>query len=96
MISGRQQIDTVVQLLRKAEVYSVNHPSRVWETKMILITTAGDTLTIQVNQTDNEYNGTTFETSSSMWRKDELGSYLEKLTKYRQPVYSDTSTQRNE
>lgn len=96
IISDKQQIDTIVQLLRKAEVYSINHPTGVWETKMKLITTSGDTFEIQVNKSDNEYNGTYFETPSSRWRKDEMGGYLEKLTKYQQPVFSDTSTNRNE
>jgi hypothetical protein len=95
IISDTKQIDTIVQLLRKAEVYSPSHPADVWETKMILITTSGDTFGIQVNKTSNEYNGTYFETPSSRWRKDEVGKYLEKLTKFQQPVYSDTSTNRN-
>ena len=96
IISDRQQIDTIVELLRMAEVYSASHPIRVWETKMILITTSRDTLEIRVNKTNNEYNGTEFETPSGNWRKDEIGRYLERLTKYQQPAYSDTSTKRNE
>jgi hypothetical protein len=96
IISNRQQIDTIMQLLRTAEVYSASHPTRVWETKMILLTTSGDTFKIQVNKNNYEYNGTSFETPSGSWRKDEMGKYLEKLTMYQQPVYSDTSTKRNE
>jgi len=51
-------------------------------------------LEIEVDRTENG-DRTNFETPSGTWRKDEMGSYLEKLTNYQQPVYSDTSTTRN-
>ncbi|AEV99489.1 hypothetical protein A4D02_26985 [Niastella koreensis] len=94
-ITDSKQIDTIVQLLKKAEVYSPSHPSNVWETKMILVAADGESFEILVNKTGNNYNGTYFITPSSHWRKDEIGSYLEKLTGFQQPVYSDTSTNRN-
>lgn len=94
IITDKQQIDTIVQFLRQAEAYSPSHPTRVWETELDLITTSGDTVAIEVDQNSNVYNGTTFETPSGRWRKDEMGSYLERLTRYQQPVYSDTSTNR--
>lgn len=96
IITDTHQVDTIVQLLKNAEVYSPSHPTNIWETKMILVSTAGDSLEITVNKTSNEYNGTYFVTPSSHWRKDEIGSYLEKLTRFQHPVYSDTSTTRNE
>lgn len=91
VVSGKQQIDTITQLLRKTMSYTPNHPIRVWETNMLLITTANDTFKIKVRKTTNDYNGTYIETTTNQWRIDEIGDYLEKLTKYRQPVYSDTA-----
>ncbi|OQP58138.1 hypothetical protein A3860_07370 [Niastella vici] len=88
VISDKQQIDTITQLLRKVDVYFPSHPIRVWETKMFLITTTRDTVEMKINNTNN--NGTSIETPSNEWRLDTLGCYLEKLTKYQQPVYSDT------
>ncbi len=93
IISTKPQIDTITQLLRKVNVYSPTHPMRIWETKMILITTTRDTFEIEINKTSN--NGTTLETPTNEWRKDEVGSYLEQITKHRLPMYSDTSTNRN-
>lgn len=91
IITDKQQIDIITQLLRKTHIYTPSHPTRVWEANMIFITTASDTFTIQVNKTDNDYNGTYIKTPTNDWRIDELGDYLEKLTKYRQPVLSDTA-----
>jgi hypothetical protein len=93
IISTKPQIDTITQLLRKVNVYFPSHPMGIWQTKMILITTTRDTFEIEIEKTSN--NGTTLETPTNKWRKDELGSYLEQVTKYRQPMYSDTSTNRN-
>lgn len=90
IISDKQQIDTITQFLRKTHVFFPNHPSREWETKMIFKTTTNDRFEMQINKTDN--NGTYLETPTNEWRKDEIGSYLEKVTKYHQPVYSDTAT----
>lgn len=92
IISDKQQIDTITQLLRKTHIYIPVHPSRVWETKMIFITTTKDTFEIQINKTDNDYNGTYIETPTNEWRQDEIGRYLEKVTQYHQPVYGDTAT----
>jgi hypothetical protein len=91
VISGKQQIDIITQLLRKTKSYTPSHPIRVWETNMLLLTTANDTFKINVIKTTNDYNGTYIQTTTNQWRIDEIGDYLEKLTKYRQPVYSDTA-----
>lgn len=93
IISSKPQIDTITRLLRNANVYFPSHPMRIWETKMILISTTRDTFEIEVHKTSND--GTTFETPTNRWRKDELAGYLEQITEHRQPVYSDTSTNRN-
>lgn len=93
IISDKQQIDTITQFLKHANVYFPSHPMRIWETKMMLITTTRDTFEIEVHKTSN--NGTTFETPTNRWRKDEMAAYLEQITKHREPVYSDTSTNRN-
>jgi len=91
IISDKPQIDTIIQLLRKVDVYFPSHPIRVWGTRMILVTTTKDTFEIKINKTTNEYNGTYIETPSNEWRQDSIGRYLEKVTKYYQPVYSDTA-----
>lgn len=90
-ILNKQQIDTITWLLRKVDIYSPSsRMTRVWGTKMILITTTRDTFEMQIHKTTDEYNGTYIETPSNEWRSDTLGNYLEKLTQYHQPVYSDT------
>jgi hypothetical protein len=95
ILSDKKQIDTITQLLRKTTLYFPSHPIRIWETKMIFITASKDTFEIEINKTNNDYNGTVIQTQSNECRKDEIGSYLEKVTKYRQPVYSDTARNRN-
>ena len=51
----------------------------------------------KLNRKLNElsYNGSVIYTSTNEWRKDEIGSYLERVTQYNKPVYSDTSTTKN-
>jgi hypothetical protein len=89
IITDKQQIDTITQLLRKTHIYTPSHPTRVWEANMIFITTASDTFKMQVNKTTNNNNGTYIKTPTNVWRIDEIGHYLERLTKYRQPVFGD-------
>ena len=60
---------------------------------MIIYNSDQDSLEIEIDQTEN--NGTVIYTSTNEWRKDALGKYLEKLTVYKKPVYSDTSTTKN-
>lgn len=92
IISNKKQIDTIINLLQNAEVYSPGHPSRIWETKMIFISSQKDSFEIKIHQTEN--NGTVIYTPTNEWRKDAIGDYLAKLVSYRKPVYSDTSTSR--
>jgi hypothetical protein len=89
----RKQIDTIVHLLQKVEIYSQSHPIRIWETKMIIYSSNQDSFEIEINQTEN--NGTVIYTPTNEWRKDEIGNYLKRLTYYKKPVYSDTSTTKN-
>ena len=90
LIFNKKQIDTITGMLQKAEVYFPGHPSRIWETKMVVITSDEDSFKIEIHQTEN--NGTDIYAPTNEWRKDPIGNYLEKITSYRKPVYSDTST----
>ncbi len=92
-IFERNQIDTLTYLLQKVEIYSASHPMRIWETKMVIFSAANDSLEIQINQTEN--TGTNIYTPTNEWRKDAIGNYLERLTYFKKPVYSDTSTTKN-
>ncbi len=93
-LSGKKDIERIAQLLHKVEIYTPSHPVRIWETKMILITSTRDTLEMKIQQTVDD--GTVVYMSSTAWVRDELGTYLEKLTRYSAPVYSDTSTNRHQ
>ena len=93
IISNQKQIDTIINLLQNVEVYFPGHPSRIWETKMIFVSLQKDTFEIKIHQTEN--NGTVIYTPSNEWRKDAIGSFLEKIISYEKPVYSDTSTTKN-
>ena len=90
VISDKNQIDTLINLLQKVELYSPGHPLRIWETKMIVISSQKDSFDIEIRQTKN--NGTVIHTSTNEWRKDAVGDYLAKIISYRKPVYSDTAT----
>jgi hypothetical protein len=90
IISDNNQIDTLTSLLKKVEVYFPGHPSRIWETKMIIVSSDKDSFEIEINKTSN--NGSVIYTKTNEWRKDEIGNYLEKITNYSKPIYSDTST----
>ena len=92
VIRNKIQIDSISKLLMRSQVYFPNHPSTIWESKMKLITSTRDTLEIEINQTTN--NGSTIETPTNEWRNDDIGSYLEKITNYKLPVYSDTAVKR--
>jgi hypothetical protein len=90
LISDTNHIDTLIQMLQKAEVYFPTHPSRIWETKMIIISADRDSLQIKIHQTQN--NGTDIYTPTNEWRKDPIGNYLEKVTCFSKPVYGDTTS----
>ena len=93
IITNKNQIDTIINLLQNVEAYFPGHPSRIWETKMIFVSLQKDSFGIKIHQTEN--NGTVIYTPSNEWRKDKMGPYLEKIISYRKPVYSDTSTTKN-
>ena len=89
-IRDKKEIDTLLGFLQKTTVYFPSHPLRIWETKLIIISRNKDSLEIEIHQ--NKNNGTVIYTPTNEWRKDEIGNYLERLTNYIKPAYSDTST----
>lgn len=91
IITNKKQIDSITQLLRKTEVRFTGHRYRDWETKMIFITTTKDTFEIKIVKEKYDNYSTLIYTPTNKWRRDEVGNYLEKLTNYHQPVYSDTA-----
>jgi|GEM_PF-1169156 len=92
-LSDKKDKERITQLLQKVMTYSPSHPIRIWETKMTLITSTQDTLVMIVHQTVDD--GTVVYMPSAEWASEELGTYLEKITRYTSPVYSDTSTTRH-
>ena len=88
-IYDKNQIDSLVYLLQRAEVYFPSHPSRIWETKIIFITSLNDSLEIEINKTSNDW--TIIHTPTNEWRKDEIGYFLEKITQYKKPLLADTA-----
>jgi hypothetical protein len=80
IITDKKQIDSLLHLFKKVEVYFPNHPTRIWETQLVFKTAAGDSLKIEVKNTDN--NGTVIYTPTNKWRIDDAGPYLERITQY--------------
>ncbi|MEO8771203.1 MAG: hypothetical protein ABI402_14000 [Ferruginibacter sp.] len=70
-------------------VYFTSRASSVWEVKLISNTTKNDSLEFQVVKTD--LNSTRIRTVHEDWSKDVLGSYLKKISSYKNPVHADTS-----
>jgi hypothetical protein len=83
VISDTSQIAYILDLLKKTEAYFPNHPIPIWETNMILITKENDSLSLRISKTEN--NGTVIYSPDNELRKDELGSYLEKVTNFSKP-----------
>lgn len=84
LISDTGEIHEILGLLRKTDVYIPGHPLRIWETKLIFVTSGNDSIPFKIQRTEN--NGTDIYAPNDEWRKDELGPYLEKIVKYRGPV----------
>ena len=53
LISNKKQIDTITAMLQKAEVYFPGHPSRIWETRIVFITSDKDGFKIEIHQKEN-------------------------------------------
>ena len=92
IISDKNQVDSLIRLLKNTEIYFPAHPSRIWEAQMLIISTDNDTLKIEIDKTSN--NGTVIYTATNEWRKDYLGYYLEKIVDFKIPTYADTATNR--
>jgi hypothetical protein len=84
VISDTNTINQLLDYLRKTEVYFPGHPMRIWETKLIFITTANDSISFNIQRTKN--NGTDIYTPGDQWRKDEMGPYLERIVNYHHPL----------
>jgi len=85
-VFNKYEIYHIIDLLQKTEIYYPNHPTRIWETKMIFITTDGDSLTLKIEKTEN--NGTVIYSRDKKFRKDELAKFLEKITNFTSPHFS--------
>ena len=83
-IDSRNQIDNITALLKETEIYYPNHPKRIWESKIILITNENDSLILRVEKTEN--NGTIIYSNENRFRKDKLAEYLESITNFTKPL----------
>lgn len=90
IINNKKEIDNILTLLRRTEIYFQNRRFSVWQTKLILVTANNDSLRLEIHKKDDEE--TVIYTPNSEWRKDEIGIYLETITKFRGPYYGDTLT----
>eukprot|EP01035_Chromulina_nebulosa_P012521 gene12521-16685_t len=91
-IIDSNQIDSIINLLKRSEMYAPNHPMQVWETKLTFHT-IDSTFKIKVTQTQN--NGCVITTPTNEWRNDLLGKYLAEKTAFTAAFYSDTARVRN-
>jgi hypothetical protein len=83
VISDTSEINELLGYLQKTEVYFPGHPIRIWETNLIVVTTANDSIHFNIQRTEN--NGTVIYTPNDKWRKDEVGPLIERMVNYRHP-----------
>ncbi|HEY6901163.1 MAG TPA: hypothetical protein VI233_10990, partial [Puia sp.] len=84
VIVDSNQINQLMGYLRKTELYFPNHPRRIWETKLIFVTKEKDSISFQIQKTEN--NGTVIYSPNNQWRKDEIAEYLERIVNFSRPV----------
>jgi|SRR5579859_3047050 len=84
IINDTNTINQLLDYLRKTEVYFPGHPMRIWETKLIFVTTGNDSISCKIQRTTN--NGTDIYAPNDQWRKDEIGPYLERIVNYHHPL----------
>jgi hypothetical protein len=89
VIDDTGKIDKILDYLRKTEVYFPGHPMRIWETNLIFITSANDSILYQIRKTQN--NGAVIYSPDSRWRKDEIGQYLERIVNFSKPLRAKKS-----
>jgi hypothetical protein len=83
-VSNKDQIINIVNLLSNTEMFSPSHPMRKWETEMILVTKDSDSLKLEIDRTEN--NGTIIYATNNTYKKDEIGTYLERIVNFKRPV----------
>jgi hypothetical protein len=88
-ITNRNVIDTLSKLLSKTQAYFPNHPMRIWETSIVIVTNEHDTLKLKVSKTKN--NGTVVTSPGGEFSIDNLDEYLEQLTNFKEAAYSKYS-----
>ena len=84
LINDSNKINKIMGYLRKTEAYFPSHPSRIWETKLIFITTGNDSISFQIEKTVN--NGTVIYSPDNQWRKGEIAEYLERIVNFSKPL----------
>ena len=77
-IDDRMVIDSIITLLHSGKPYTPNHPTRIWEIKLIVVTN-GDSIYTKIANTSD--NGTIIYTSDGKFKEDLLGKYLEGFAK---------------
>jgi hypothetical protein len=89
IISSRNEIDSIISLLRRTEVYYLNRYPMVWKTKMIIVTAENDSLELEILKKENDE--TVVNSNNEKSRKDELGEYLEKILKVKERLGHEKS-----
>lgn len=84
LINDTNKINKIMGYLRKTEAYFPSHPRRIWETELIFITTGNDSISFNIQKTDN--NGTVIYSPDNEWRKDEIAEYLEGIVNFSKPL----------
>lgn len=83
-IENKNKIEYLIDLLHKTEVYSPNHPTRIWEVKLIIITVNNDSIPIKIEKVENK--GAVVYSKRGKFKKDGLAEYLEAVVNFNQPV----------
>ncbi|MEO6831911.1 MAG: hypothetical protein ABI378_06215 [Chitinophagaceae bacterium] len=85
VINNTNQVDSIRNYLYDCELAILSHPERIWKVKMLLVHKNIDTIKIEVHRTEN--NGVIIYSQRGQFRNDDLGIYLEKITKYSKAVF---------
>jgi hypothetical protein len=83
-IESKIKIEYLINLLNKTEVYFPDHPKRIWEVQLIIVTLNNDSIPIKIQKIENK--GAVIYSKRGNFIKDSLAEYLEAIVNYTQPV----------
>jgi energy-coupling factor transporter transmembrane protein EcfT len=83
-IENKKDIEYLLSLLHKTEIYSPNHPIRIWEVKLIFVTGDNDSIPLKIEKV--EKSETVIYSKQGSFKKKGLAEYLETIVHFYKPV----------